>query len=64
MLLAIEARIGELLPEPETARKTTLVAEVIQEAEDKELYPANMSGEQEWFESVGNMMGLGIRTTY
>ena len=52
------------MPEPETARKTTLVAEVIQEAEDKELYPANMSGEQEWFESVGNMMGLGIRTTY
>ena len=25
---------------------------------------ADMSGEQEWFESVGNMMGLGIRTTY
>ena len=25
---------------------------------------AAMSGEQEWFESVGNMMGLGIRTTY
>ena len=27
-------------------------------------FMAAMSGEQEWFESVGNMMGLGIRTTY